>query len=151
MDNPRVSVYKPNKRGAGAAVRFDLNVAKEAVFLEAARQIGEQRFGWENKVVIKLNATDLAKLVMVFEGRAKSIDLFHDTTKAPSKEALAQGAERTKNAAVNLSKSDFGYYLKASEQSAAGAVNAVNIPISEDEGVLLRVLFERALVRMSGW
>ncbi|PIO06282.1 hypothetical protein COT29_01715 [Candidatus Micrarchaeota archaeon CG08_land_8_20_14_0_20_59_11] len=151
MDNPRVSVYKPNKRGAGAAVRFDLNVVKEAVFLEAARQIGEQKFDWENKVVIKLNATDIAKLLLVLEGKAKTTDLFHDTTKAPSKDALAQGAERTKNAAVNLSKSDFGYYLKASEQSAAGAVNAVSVPVSEDEGVLLRVLFERALVRMAGW
>jgi hypothetical protein len=47
------TIYKPNSRGTGAAIRFSLNREKAAMFLEAAPQTGDRQFDWENKLIMK--------------------------------------------------------------------------------------------------
>ena len=144
----KLSFYKPNKRGTGAAMQFDFNEKRECVFLEAARQQGmEQKFDWANKMVFKLGVTDIAKILVVLEGKADKADLFHD----PSKSKLAAPGN-VKNTALNVQKgAGFGYYFKLSMQMASGSVDAVQLALSEDEAVLLRVMLKRAVERVYNW
>jgi len=46
--SPDYTIYKPNSRGNGGAVRFGLNRAKAALFVDAAAQTGDKQFDWEN-------------------------------------------------------------------------------------------------------
>ncbi|MEW5955065.1 MAG: hypothetical protein AB1626_00825 [Candidatus Micrarchaeota archaeon] len=149
----KYSVYKPNKAGSGAAVQFDLNKDKRCVFVEAARQTAvpagstaQHAFDWANKLVFKLGATDVGKLLTVLEGRVKAVDLFHD----PSKGGYTLAAE-TKNSALSLAKGEYGFFLKVSSQARDGAVQAITLGVSEDEAALLRVLFAKAIESIYGW
>lgn len=47
------AIYKPNQRGTGGVVRFNLNAEKGAVFVEAAAQSGEKQFDWDSKIIMK--------------------------------------------------------------------------------------------------
>ncbi len=136
-------VYKPNKRLAGAAVQFDFNPEKQSVFLEAAPQSGEKAFDWEKKVTVKLSIIELGKLLLVFEDRVPTVKLFHDSTKSPGESSL-------KNTVVELTKGDYGFFLKVSAQTAE-SLKAVNIGISEDEAKVASVLFRKAIERTYGW
>ena len=144
----KLSFYKPNRRGTGAAMQFDFNEKRECVFLEAAKQQGaEQKFDWANKIIFKLGVTDIAKILAVLEGGVEKADLFHD----PSKSKLA-ALGNVKNTALNVQKgAGFGYYLKLSIQLASGGVDAVQLALAEDEAVLLRVMLKRAIERIYNW
>jgi len=149
----KYSIYKPNKMGSGAAVQFDLNKDKRCVFVEAARQApvsqdssAQHAFDWANKLVFKLGATDVGKLLAVLENRVKSVDLFHD----PSKGSYSLAAE-TKNSALSLGRAERGFFLKLSSQARDGSVQAVTISVSEDEAMLLRVLLAKAIESIYGW
>ncbi len=158
-------VYKPNKRLAGAAFQFDFNPSKESIFVEAANQTGEQLFDWSNKVIVKLSDTDIAKLLVVLEGKKPTIELFHDSTKTskPLTESYAtpntQGgvagpsnpAPSLKSTTVSLTKGDYGFFIKATRQFSDGKVASVNMPLSDDEALSLRLLLQRAIVRIHGW
>ncbi|MBI5036146.1 hypothetical protein HZC09_02270 [Candidatus Micrarchaeota archaeon] len=149
----KFSVYKPNKKMAGAAFQFDFNPAKESVFVEAALQAGEQ-FNWNEKVIVKLSVGDLAKLLLVLEGKKKSIELFHDSTKTNKPEepsAKPETGASLKNTSLSLVKGDYGFFIKAARQLGDGKVNVVNMPLSDDEGVCLEVLFRQAIARVYGW
>ncbi|MBI4360768.1 hypothetical protein HY572_03270 [Candidatus Micrarchaeota archaeon] len=141
----KFSIYKPNKAGRGSAVQFDFNPDKPCVFLEGAPQSGEKQFDWGQKVVVKLSIMELAKLLTVLEGPAKTVKLFHDSTKSPT----AEGST-LKNTVVEVTKGDFGFFLKASAQSATG-VKSVAIGVGDEEAKALSVLFRRAIARVYGW
>lgn len=143
----RFSVYKPNKKLSGLAIQFDFNPARESVFVEAAPQKGEQEFDWGSKLVMKLSDAEIAKLVSFLEGKTKSLDLYHDMSKAKT---LSED-NRTKNTTLNAVKGDYGFFLKISQQNTDGSVRAVNVPLGDDEGVALRLLLEQALKKIYGW
>lgn len=142
---PSYNIYKPNRDNRGAAVQFDFNPAKQAIFLEAALQVAEQSFDWGNKIVVKLDVVDLGKLLTVLDGKAAQAKLFHD----PSKREGYTGS--TKNNTVEFSKGQYGYYLRISQQSADRSVKTVSLSVSEDEAQVLRVLLERAVASCYGW
>ncbi len=139
----KFSIYKPNKSGRGAAVQFDFNPEKQSVFVEAAPQSGERAFDWNNKVTVKLNVMELAKLLLVFEDKLPTVKLFHDSTKSPGETTL-------KNTVVEVTKGDFGFFMKVSAQTAAG-IKIVNITVAEEEAKALSVLFRKAIERTYGW
>lgn len=141
----KFSIYKPNKSLRGSAVQFDFNPEKESVFLEAAPQSGEKQFDWGQKIIVKISVMELAKLLLVFEGQAKTVKLFHDSTKSQS----AEGST-LKNTVVEVTRGEFGFFLKASAQSGTG-VRTVNITVAEEEAKALSVLFRRAIGRVYGW
>lgn len=156
----KYSVYKANKRGNGSAMRFDFNPNRESVFVEASAQKGEgvgasavgQEFDWNNKLVFKLAANDIAKLLVVLEGKSKTVDLFHDPGKSPfAQEKMSAGAKIVKNASFNLAKGDYGFFVKLSQQYADSSVRTVSISLSEDEAVTLRILLSRALEAIYKW
>ena len=143
----KYEIYKPNKAVTGGAFQFDLNALKESVFVEAASQKGEQEFDWSNKIVFKLGIADIGKLLAVIEGRKPSCDLFHDAAKAK----LLSEESTAKNTTLSLAKGSYGFFLKVSRQHLNSSLQAVNIPLSDDEALLLRVLLEKAVERIYGW
>lgn len=143
---PKLEYYKPNKENHGAAVQFDLAPDKGAVFLETANQTGEQAFDWGNKITVKLDVVDLGKLLTVLNNANRQTKLFHD----PTKREGYNGA--TLNTTIELSKgTQYGYYLRTSQQTANQPLKVVQLPLSDDEGQVLRVLMEKAVERIYGW
>ena len=141
----RLSFYKPNKRGTGAAVQFDFNPEKECLFLEAAKQTGEQAFGWDKKLVLKIGVADAGKILALLCGKAEKADLFHDPTKSKASDG------KIKNTALSMQKGGFGYFLKVSAQGADGSVDTVQLALGDDEAIVLRLMLETAVRRIYGW
>lgn len=148
----RFAIYKARRAGGGAALRFDFNPSREAIFAEFAQQKGgaEREFDWENKMVFKLGPADIGKILVVLEGKsgANAVDLYHDPTKSAGGAGSASGI---KNAALAVSKSERGFVFKLSQQSAEGGVRAISVNVSEDEAALLRILLNRAVERIFAW
>jgi hypothetical protein len=147
----RFAIYKARRAGGGAALRFDFNPSREAVFVEFAAQRGdaEREFDWENKMVFKLAAADIGKILVVLEGKSgAALDLFHEPAKSAGGAESAGGA---RNASLGVSKTERGFAFKLSQQSADGGVRALSINVSEDEAALLRILLRRAVERIFAW
>jgi len=77
-------VYKNYSRGGGGAIQFKIAIRElkekpgemlRCMFLECANQIGDKRFGWDNKIVVKLGLTDIGKLKSVLEGRDSEVTI----------------------------------------------------------------------------
>lgn len=139
-------LYKANKTNTGGAFRLDLNPERKAVFLEAAGQMNERRFDWENKITMKLSVDDLGRLIALFQGKVNSIRLFHEPGKGEY-----ESSKETKNTVLELVRSDRGYLLKLSQQSMDNIVSSVQVPISIHEGEIVRVLLEKAIIRIHKW
>ncbi len=143
---PKLEFYKPNRESHGAAVQFDLAVDKQCIFLEASNQNGEHSFDWQNKLVVKLDIVDVGKLLAVLNRAAGQTKIFHD----PSKREGYAGT--TLNNTIEFMKgTQYGFYLKISQQSSDRSVKAVSLPLSDDEAQVLRVLLEKAIERIYGW
>ena len=84
---PELAFYHPNAKGTGCAVKFGLHPAHDdkegSIFLSAASQLtvggrgGERvfpRFDWERRICVKLDFTDLCKILQVLRGECESID-----------------------------------------------------------------------------
>lgn len=78
------AIYKPNARGSGGVIRFDLNKAKESVFVDAAAQAGDKHFDWEQKITMKWGLNDLGTVLAVLQGRTQQAKLFHQSEHANS-------------------------------------------------------------------
>ncbi len=148
----RFAIYKARRAGGGAALRFDFNPSREAVFAEFAPQRGgaEREFDWENKMVFKLGVSDIGKILVALEGKsgAGALDLYHDPTKSAGGAASAGGA---RNAALAVTRTERGFLFKLSQQAADGGVRALSVNVSEDEAALLRILLARAIERVFAW
>ncbi len=140
--------YKATKSVNGSAAQFDLNAAKEAVFVELSRQKAEREFDWQNKLSFKLAAADIGKLLLVLKKRVSSVELFHD----PGKGGYSLG-EIARNNTLSFSRDDKTgrFSLRVSQQAAGGSVNSISAFLSEDEALLLELMLERALERIYGW
>ncbi len=140
-------LYKATKANSGSAFSLDLNAEKQSIFIDVSKQIGEQKFDWEHKITMKLSITDIGKMLSVLTGSTKSAKLYHDPSKGQY-----ESSKDTRNTVLEFSKGiSFGYSLKASEQGTNGSVQSVLVPISEDEGEVVRVLLEAAIRRIYGW
>ena len=60
------------------------------------------------------------------------------------------GETTLKNTVIELTRGDYGFFMKVSSQSDAG-LKVVNINVSDDEAMALSVLFRRAIGRTYGW
>jgi len=140
--NPEYCVYKPTQSGKGGAIRWTLDVAKEAVFVEAAQQEAERRFDWENKLVMKWAVSDIGEVLAVIEKRADAVELFH---KSPS--GIGTFAMK-----FQRDKKPSNYFIKFSRQEAdSKEKRAVGIPLSQAEAATLCVLLRAAIVWILKW
>jgi hypothetical protein len=140
--NPDYAIYKPNSRGSGGVIRFGLNRAKAAVFLEAAAQSGEKQFDWDQKIIMKWGLSDLGAALAVLQGRTPEAKLFHQSEKA--------------NSAFELSLRDdpdrAPFLMSISRQDAADkSLRKVTIPVSHAEAAVLETALRAAVTRILGW
>ena len=136
------AIYKPNSRGSGGVVRFGLNRAKGAVFVDAAAQIGEKQFDWENKITMKWGLSDLGTVLATLQGRQSQAKLFHQAEKANSAFELTprEDPERAP------------YLLSISRQSAADkTVRKVTIPLTHGEAAVLEAALHAAVPKLLKW
>jgi hypothetical protein len=136
------ALYKPNARGTGGVVRFELNRERGAVFVDGANQSGEKQFDWAGKITMKWGLPDLGAALAVLERRMPQAKLFHQTEKANSAfELTAQdGTDRAP------------YFIQMSRQAAATKqVQKVSIPVSHAEAAVLETALKTAVARLLGW
>lgn len=136
------TIYKPNSRGTGAAIRFNLNREKAAMFLEAAPQSGDRQFDWENKLIMKWNLSDIGGVLAALQGRQASAKLFHQTDKGNSTfEIISQNdPERAP------------YLLTLSRQiTATREMRKAAIPLNHGEAAVLEAALRAATTRLIGW
>lgn len=140
--NPDYTIYKPNGRGTGGVVRWQINRDKGAVFVEAANQSGERQFDWDRKIIMKWSLSDLGQALAVLQGRQPQAKVFHQAEKA--------------NSAFDFNRRDdpdkAPYLFTISRQDAADkSVRKVTIPISHGEAAVLETALRAAVTRLLGW
>ena len=139
---PEYPIYKPNSRGTGGVIRFGLNPAKAAVFVEAAKQSGEKQFDWERKIIMKWGFADLGAVLAVLQGRQPEAKLFHKTENATSAFGL-----------VTRDEPDRAPYLMSvsRQETADQSVRKVTIPITHAEAAVLETALRAATTRQLAW
>ncbi len=140
--NPNYTIYKPNSRGTGGAVRFSLNRAKASVFVEAANQAGDKQFDWDQKIIMKWGLPDLGAVLAGLHGRTPQTKLFHQSDKA--------------NSACTLTAADSPeqapFLLTVSRQlSEDKTLRKVSVPLTNAEVAVLETAFRAAISRLLGW
>ena len=136
------AIYKPNSRGTGGVIRFEINRAKGAVFVDAAVQSGDKQFDWEQKITMKWGLADLGAVLATLQGREPLAKLFHQTGKANSAFELTQRDDPQRAP----------YMMSMSRQDeAAKTVRKVAIPVSHAEAAILEAALRTAVVRLLGW
>jgi hypothetical protein len=136
------AIYKPNQRGTGGVVRFNLNVEKGAVFIEAAPQSGEKQFDWEQKIIMKWGFSDIGAVLATLQGRLPQAKLFHKTEKASSTFELTfrDDPERSPYI-VNVSR----------QENADKSLRKVSLPLTHAEAAVLDAALRLATERILGW
>lgn len=85
---PNLTFYHPNAKGTGGALSMNLHPAHDdvggCIMAKVANQTAVAdrrgpnptfaRFDWENAICVKLDFTDLCKILQVFRGECESID-----------------------------------------------------------------------------
>jgi hypothetical protein len=136
------TIYKPNSRGTGAAIRFSLNREKAAMFVEAAPQTGDRQFDWENKLIMKWGLSDIGGALAVLQGRQPAAKLFHQTEKGNSTFELATRDDPERAP----------YMLNLSRQvSATREVRKAAVPLTHGEAAVLEAALRGAVARLIGW
>jgi len=140
--SPDYAIYKPNARGTGGVVRFSLNRTKGAIFVDAAAQIGDKQFDWENKITMKWGLSDIGPVLATLRGNLPHAKLFHQSEKANSACELTprEDPERAP------------YFLSISRQDAADkSVRKVTIPLTHGEAAVLDAALQAAVSCLLGW
>lgn len=88
IKRPALAFYKANAKGTGCAMKMELHPAHGdtaggiMMSLASQKTVGDYRgpnpiyptFDWENPITVKLDFTDLAKMLQVFRGERESIE-----------------------------------------------------------------------------
>lgn len=136
------AIYKPNGRGNGGVIRFELNREKGAVFVDATNQCGEKQFDWEQKITMKWGLSDLGSVLAVVQGRQPQAKLFHQSEKANSAFELTARDDPQKAP----------YMMSVSRQETTSkAVRKVAIPVTHAEAAVLEMALRTAITRLLGW
>jgi hypothetical protein len=140
--NPDYTIYKPNGRGNGAAVRFGLNRAKACLFVDGALQCGERQFDWDRKITMKWGLPDLGAVLAVLQGRTPQAKLFHQSEKANSAfELVSRDDPERAPLALSLSR----------QENTDKALRKVSIPLTHAEAAVLETALRTAVARLVGW
>jgi len=136
------AIYKPNNRGSGGVIRFELNRTKGAVFVDAAAQSGEKQFDWEQKITMKWGLPDLGAVLAVLQGRQPQAKLFHQTEKANSAFELSEQSD-PQRAPLMMSLSR--------QEEGSKALRKVAIPVTHTEAAILETAVRTAVARLLAW
>ena len=137
------TIYKPNMKGTGSALNLDLS--QNGLFLEITRQVeGERKFDWDNKITVKLDLVDIAKILLGFK-TLREISIFHN----PDARNQIQG-ERSKTVNMKFSKEYGCYYLRVGYK-VKESVQQIGIPINLEEAIIMDELLRFAIPRLVSW
>ena len=141
-ENTEYPIYKPNSRGTGGVLRFDLNREKACVFLDAASQKGEKQFDWETKITMKWGLSDLGSTLAVLQGRMPQAKLFHKSERATSTFEITYRDDPERAP----------YMLAVTRQETADkSLRKVAIPVTHAEAAVLETGIRTAIARILGW
>ena len=103
MTIPALTMYHPNGRGTGSAIRMELHPAHDDTAGSIMATIATQlttgnctgsmpvypKFDWDGAITVKLDFTDISKMLQVFRGECESLEygrgLFHKSTRGTTK------------------------------------------------------------------
>ena len=140
--SPDYAIYKPNSRGTGAVLRFGLNPAKGAVFVDGAAQTGDKQFDWDHKITMKWGLSDLGVVLATLQGRLPQAKLFHHTEKENSAFDLTPREDPDRAPyLVSLSRQD------STDQS----LRKITLPLTHAEAAVLETALRAAIPRLLGW
>ena len=123
---PKLAFYHANARGTGGALQLELHPAHDdtdgSIMATFATQltIGDRlgavpvypRFDWEGAITVKLDFTDISKMLQVFRGECESINgdhgLYHRTAKATTKIRLRHLVDPVSGYSLELYKTPAG-------------------------------------------
>ena len=153
MTRPTLTMYHPNK-GTGSAIRLELHPAHDDTAGSIMATIATQlttgnctgsmpvypKFDWDGAITVKLDFTDISKMLQVFRGECESIEdgrgLFHKSTRGTTKitlrhivepingymlEFYRKTSEEDSNARIFLSPSE-ALGLTAAIESSMGVI-----------------------------
>lgn len=110
---PSLRFYHANTKGTGCALQLDLHPAHDRVDGCIMARIANQmtigdlrgptptypRFDWENSITVKLDFTDLSKILQVLRGECESLEdgkgLYHRSPRANTRISLRHHVEPT--------------------------------------------------------
>jgi hypothetical protein len=118
------------------------------IFVNAASATTSDVYDWSNKFVFALGLTDLGKILHFFisAGAGDSASLYHDPDKGKENEGtkVKTMSFYTKEGCLN------GCMITCSTKQDSNIVSH-KIPVSGDEVIILRSLFDAAIPAMLGW
>lgn len=103
MTRPALTMYHPNGNGTGSALRLELHPAHDdtagSIMATIATQLTTRdhlgsipvfpKFDWKGAITVKLDFTDISKMLQVFRGECESLEdgrgLFHQSTRGTTK------------------------------------------------------------------
>ena len=131
-----------------AARDGDVHVLKKGhLMVEMANAVdqpdrrGNLVYDWAGKVVMKLSDTDIQHILAGLEGR--TCQIVHDPNKA-----RGGGSDGTlPKSRLQLQRGErFGYFMSLSRGD-----KKARCPLSDTDAAILRLLLQRAVVRIYGW
>ena len=153
MAKPNWTMFNPNAKGTGSALRLELHPASPdadgAIFATIAPQktvgtVGATEliiptFDWEKAIRLKLNYLDLTEILQVLRGYCESIadgkGLFHRTTKANMVIKFEHRIEPV-----------CGYMLYVARRPIGGEIERVSFFLRRAEAIALSDVIANALL-----
>jgi len=144
--------------GSWGAIQFDMkypDVDKEkmitrpgVIFINACTAIGKNQYDWKNKVIFALSIDELGKLLHFFvsAGEGESLNLVHDSGKGSATEG-----ELIKTMNCFTRDGVLGGMMVTIMQKKDDQTTTHKIPVSGNEVMVLKALFEFAIPRLLGW
>jgi len=121
------TIYRPNKKQTGCAIKFNIHKSGKFSFMKVAKQnapMGSANmFGWEDEsaINVKLGASDLSSMYAVLHGIVKNIKLFHQTDRDNKIVELSESPDRG------------GFGLKISHKVGNNEANSMFLGIKYEE------------------
>ena len=152
MTRPTLTMYHPNGRGTGSAIRLELHPAHDdtagsimatiATQLTTGDRLGSMpvypKFDWDGAITVKLDFTDISKMLQVFRGECESIEdgrgLFHKSTRGTTKITLRHIVEP-----IN------GYMLEVSRKTSDSEDSNARIFLAPYEALGLATAIESSM------
>lgn len=136
-------LYKPNKRGTGAAAKFNLHKSGEFSFLKMAPQIAqmgsERMFAWDaddKTINVKMNVNDLSSMLAVLYNRLPDAKLYHQTDNENKVIEFVHSPERK------------GYSLRVSHKVQGNSeANSIFLGMSYAEAMVFKVYAENVIAK----
>jgi hypothetical protein len=100
---PSLAIYHPNGKGTGCAMKMELHPAHDDIDGSIMMSLANQKsiggmtggaarfatFDWENRITVKLDFSDICRMLQVFRGECESIEdgkgLFHNSPRYSTK------------------------------------------------------------------